>query len=350
MDVYILGRDYNAVGVLDYCSSIIWTRRYCNVGDFELYIPATQEAIALCKIGNLAQRADRPKSLMRIDTVKLSTNEESGDYLTVSGRGIEGMLSWRIVWNQTNLSGLVTAAVHQLLNENLIAPAIAERRVDGLVLGEPCACSITIQKQITGTNLLDAVKDLLESYNLGFKMEFEGGSLVFSVYEGVDRSMRQTDRPPVVFSIEYDNLLSTEYDASTASYKNVALVAGEGEGVARRTYAVGAASGLDRFEVYVDARDISSETDAGTIAEAEYNALLEEQGKEALAEAVATQAFSGTIEPNTNAVFEIDYNIGDVVQITNEYGISSAARIVEMIESWDENGYNCTPTLDSKEV
>lgn len=350
MDIYILDRSYTTLGVLDYCNSIIWARRYCDTGDFELYIPVTPEAITLCQIGNLVQRADLPESLMRIDTVNLTTDEESGDYLTVTGKGIECMIGWRIVWNQTNLNGTVTAAVGQLLTENLISPAIPERKIDGVTMGEPCECSITVQKQITGTNLLQAIKDILNSYNLGFKVLFENAMLNFYVYSGLDRSTNQKDRPPVVFSAEYDNLLSTQYDASTAEYKNIALVAGEGEGVNRRKYAVGTASGLDRYEVFVDARDISSETDTGTLPESDYNNLLIAQGNEALAEAVATQAFSGTIEPSTNFIFGTDYQIGDIVQITNEYGISTAARIVEMIESWDENGYNCTPTLDSKEV
>lgn len=350
MDVYVLDASYQTIGVVDYCKSVIWTRRYCDVGDFELYLPATEEALELLKFGALLQRADKPESIMRVDTISLTTDEESGDYLSVSGKGIECVIGWRIVWNQTNLNGTVPAAVGQLLAENLISPAIPERKIEGITIGQLCECNTVIQKQITGDNLLDAVKEILMAYRMGFKVEFDGIGLVISIYNGVDRSRRQTERPAVEFGAEYDNMLATQYDASQAELKNVALVAGEGEGISRRRYTVGSAAGLDRREVYVDARDISSDAESGTLPDDTYNSMLAAQGVEALAETVATQSFSGTVESGTNFTFETDYFIGDIVQTTNEYGISMAARITEMIECWDENGYSCTPTFDNKEV
>lgn len=45
---------------------------------------------------------------------------------------------------------------------------------------------------------------------------------------------------------------------SSQNYRNVALVAGEGEGLDRKTIPVGAAEGMERYELYVDARDVSS--------------------------------------------------------------------------------------------
>lgn len=45
-----------------------------------------------------------------------------------------------------------------------------------------------------------------------------------------------------------------------------------------------------------------------------------------------------------------DYFLGDVVQVINEYGISAAPRIVEIIESEDENGKSTVPTFSTWEV
>ena len=50
MYIYVLDSEYNKIGVIDYCESIIWTTRYCDSGDFELYLPVTLDAMDLLKI------------------------------------------------------------------------------------------------------------------------------------------------------------------------------------------------------------------------------------------------------------------------------------------------------------
>lgn len=350
MDIYVLSQDFKKLDIIDYCASVIWTRRYCKAGDFELYLPITAAAVKVLTPGNYLVRSDMPDNLMVIQGVKITTDEEDGDYLTVTGQGTESIIAKRIVWEQTNLNGTITAAAQKLLNENVIKPTDTARKIAVVEIGDCCQCAMTITKQITGTNLLDAIIDLLSPYKLGFKVVFTGSSLKFCIYNGVDRSADQSDRPRVVFNADFDNLLASEYTADISEYKNIALVAGEGEGVQRKTYTVGNASGLDRIETYVDARDISSEVDGGKLTTAEYNELLKAKGVEALAETITKQSFEGTIEPTVNYTFGVDYDLGDIVQITNEYGITAPARITEVIESWSDTGYSCIPTFSSEEV
>ena len=47
MNVYILDRSFNKVGVIDDYTSLIWRPAYYSVGDFELYLRASSEAVAL---------------------------------------------------------------------------------------------------------------------------------------------------------------------------------------------------------------------------------------------------------------------------------------------------------------
>lgn len=350
MDIYVLDTAYKKIGIIDYSQSIIWTSRYCDAGDFELYLPVTSEALQLLKVGHSLMRSDKPDQLMIISSLQITTDEEAGDYITISGKSSEGIIGKRIVWKQTNLSGTLTDCVTRLMNENIISPEIAERAINHIEMGNCCECSITLNKQITGDNLLDAIIAILSTYNLGFKFTFTGSKLKFCIYSGVDRSANQTDRPQVIFSPEYDNLISSDYAADISEFKNIALVAGEGEGINRRTFTVGNASGMDRVEIFVDARDISSEVDGGTLPATEYNALLSAKGIEALSETSIKESFSGTVDPQVNYQFGIDYSLGDIVQVVNEYGISAPARITEVIEAWDENGYSCIPTFNSEEV
>ena len=45
-----------------------------------------------------------------------------------------------------------------------------------------------------------------------------------------------------------------------------------------------------------------------------------------------------------------DYNLGDKVQVENEYGISGTAVVTEVTEVEDETGYNVYPTLSEWRV
>lgn len=60
----------------------------------------------------------------------------------------------------------------------------------------------------------------------------------FALRRGVDRSYNQLANPWVVFSPGYENLIRTDYLNSNTAYRNVALVAGEGEGADRKTSVV----------------------------------------------------------------------------------------------------------------
>ena len=140
--------------------------------------------------------------------------------------------------------------------------------------------------------------------------------------------------------------INSNYYYSKAACKNVTLVAGEGEGSDRRTLSVGTASGLERRELFTDARDISSTTQDGTLTTAEYNALLTARGNEKLAENTPAVAFEGEVETTKLFQYGRDFYMGDIVQITNEYGIEGAARIVEIVMSDDETGFTIYPTFE----
>ena len=182
---------------------------------------------------------------------------------------------------------------------------------------------------------------------MGWDVYIRNGKYVFTLWKGVDRSYNQDDVPHVVFSQEFDNLLTSDYMVNTENYKNVALVAGEGEGLNRKTSTVGTASGLDRYELYVDARDISSND--GEIDTIIYDAMLKERGSERLAENTVTTTADGEIAPETNYVINEDYFLGDIVQIVTNH-TEFRCRITEIIDSEDINGRTVIPTYEMEGI
>ena len=82
----------------------------------------------------------------------------------------------------------------------------------------------------------EAVTALCEASGLGVSISLipENQQLLFEVLEGVDRSANQSNRPPMIFNVDYDNVTNREFISDISEYKNTAIVAGQGEGAERR--------------------------------------------------------------------------------------------------------------------
>lgn len=208
-----------------------------------------------------------------------------------------------------------------------------------------------ISAQYTGDGLMAVIEEICTAYGLGFRAVADGLERItpaIELFEGMDRSERQSKNSIVEFSAEYENLLSSTYILDTTKYKNVALVAGEGEGKARKRSTYGSASGMQRRELFVDARDLS--TNEGEISDAEYTAQLKARGAEQLTEHNITEVFDGEIDTSNNYVLDEDYTLGDIVTLENEYGIRKNVRIASIMECWDSAGYTAIPTYENLEV
>lgn len=344
MDIYVLNKQLEIIDILDQAESIIWTDRYNSPGDFEIYIPANDRVIDVLQIDYYVMRRESDMVGI-IKNISLTTDAENGNYYTVTGRDLKSILERRIIWTQTQLSGNAERAIRRLVTENIIAPSVDDRKISNFVLGDVVGLTETISQQFTGDNLLEAIQSICESLNYGFKVTLENKQFVFSLYKGVDRSENQNSVPRVTFSPEFDNLVSTDYNWDETNYKNVALVMGEGEGAARRRQTVGSASGLDRYELYVDSRDVSSND--GTVTEEDYQAQLNQQGVEALAETAIVETFDGEVISGMTYIYNQDFFLGDVVTAENEFGIRAAVRVTEVIESEDATGYKIIPTFNN---
>ena len=355
MDIHILDQSFNLVGIIDEYVSLIWRPAYYDVGDFELYVNASTNNIELLQEGYYLVRdtdisVDSSgnviyNKVMIIKNHKITTDVENGDYLLVSGRELKFILNQRIVWTQTNLDSNVETAIRRLVNDNAISPANTNRIIPNLILDDLSNISGPIRKQITGDKLDEAITEICKTYNLGWNIYIKANKLVFKVYQGLDRSYNQTDRPYVVFSDDFENIINSEYELNTENYANTALVAGEGEGSARTTTTLNDNnSGLNRYEVYIDSRDTSSND--GEVSASDYTSLLAEKAIEKLSEYAITTAFTGEVQYDYNFEYGKDYYLGDIVTVINRYGLSGNVRVLSTIESDDENGTKLIPQFN----
>lgn len=286
---------------------------------------------------------------MVIEKIQINSDVEDGNIITVTGRSLESILDRRIIWGQKTLSGNLQNGIKALLDENVISPSKENRKIDRFVFEESSDTTITemtIEAQYTGDNLYDVICDICSDRGIGFKVTLnDENKFAFKLYAGVDRSYDQEKVPYVIFSPKYDNMLSSNYLESKSALKNVTLVGGEGEGSARRYTAVGNSAGLDRREMFTDARDISSDVDGKKLSDSEYISQLRQRGSEDLSEYMDIVSFEGQAETSQLFVYGKDFFTGDIVQIVDEYGHEAKSRVIEMVVSDNEEGYSAYPTF-----
>lgn len=350
MELYVLDTNFRILSVLDSFESIIWTDRFQEYGDFELYSPANTTLINQLQKDYYLYNRESEYSMI-IESIKLSDDNEAGKHITVTGRSLESILDRRIIWTQTVISGNLQTGIKKLLDENAINPNDVNRKIPNLIFEtstDPAITSLTIDEaQYTGDNLYETIVDLCLAYKIGFKVTLNNNNqFVFKLYSGTDRSYIQETNPYVVFSPNFENIINSNYLDTNEVYKTITLVAGEGEGSARKTAVVGSGSGLNRRELFTDARDISSNVDGGTISAAQYNNMLVARGTEKLEEHKIKKTFEGQVESTVLFSYGKDFFLGDIVQVVNEYGIESRSRVTEIIRSEDEEGFRIYPTFE----
>lgn len=261
MDLYIMNPELEIIKVVDSASSVIWVRRYNEAGDFEVYIKANDAILEHMKPDNYIKRFDNDMAVI-IEKPLLITDEEEGDYYTITGRDLKSLLSRRLVWAAAyNVSGTVKEVVNQILTDNVINPADESRKINNFIIGEYEITDHVIQGQYTGADIYELIVELCKTYNLGWNIKInDDKQFEFYMYEGADRSYAQDVNDYVVFSNDFENLVTTEYVYDKSALKNAALIGGEGEGSYRRMHSIGSASDANRREMFVDAADIKSDT------------------------------------------------------------------------------------------
>lgn len=349
MEALILDKAFNAVCVIDAYEAFIWTERYNKAGDFELHVVASEKILNDIQIDYYVYLAESDK-LMIIESFNLSTDPKHGNKLIISGRSLESILDRRIIWSQTILDGYLQGQIKKLINQNIISPSDSNRAIPNFIFEDttdPTIEIMMIKSQYTGDNLYEVLVSICEDFGIGFKVYLnDSNQFVFKLFNGEDRSFDQNYNNPIIFSPEFDNLLDTKYSYNKTYLKTIGLVAGEGEGSDRKTISTGdnTITGLDRRELYVDARDLS--TNDGEIDLATYYSQLIQRGDEKLAECGSELYFDGSMETALSFKYGVDFNIGDIVDIENEYGVSAKCRVIEFVRAQDKSGFSAYPSFE----
>ncbi|MCW6105663.1 siphovirus ReqiPepy6 Gp37-like family protein [Clostridium sporogenes] len=368
MELYIFNRELELKGILDTFTSLRWIRRYSKTGEFELHCTLNFDTLELLKRENIIYKKDDVEAGY-IETRQLKIGEDGQEYLEIKGKLLTNYLDRRISWDRVNFYGKTEELMRELVNYNAINPTNINRKIPNLALGNLKGFTEDIKYQNSFGNIIECLENISNTNNLGYRnlLDIKNRKILFDVYKGVDRAINNGTIAPCIFSRDFENILEQEYMDSLNNYRNTTLIAGAGEGKDRKITSIENGKGLDRYELYVDARDIQdteekkkivTETDEeGNITEHEeteeveipwerYKPLLIQRGKEKLEECQEIRTFDSKINTNGNNVYKKDFDLGDIVTVVDKnWGIRIDTRITEIEEVYEEKGLEVNITF-----
>lgn len=337
MEVRVYSQDLKFQGVSENQTSVIWNRKYYDVGNFEIHLPITNNNVKLYQINNIVWLSEHEEAGV-IEEIKFTQNHNTNK-MVVKGRFLESYMDRRLIHPTFNFSGKTEVAMRNLLDN--IRPVIPY-----VYLGTLQGFNDTIDFQVTWKTLLLMETKLAQSANIGyrFKPDFVNRKIYFNTYKGLDRTRSQHVRSFTEFSEEFNNIDETVLTLNNKLEKNVAYVLGEGEGENRIVEIVGddTLTGYERKELYVDARDLTSMD----LTEAQYRAALRQRGLEKLEENSSRKAFECDTIPYGNFVYKQNYDLGDIVTVKKgTWGLTENLRITEIMEIYEHDIMSIVPTL-----
>ena len=329
---------FDFITEVDTVASVMWTKRWHKQGEFQIVVNQHMEHVDELLEGRIVSiGTDKTGIIAHIE----ETTSESGkgdDQLLIRGYDLKGILAKRITIPPSGQAydgqtSDVETLMKRYVNNNAVTTTV-ERIIANLKIAPNLNRGSSFFYQTRFKSLLDELEKLSVVSGIGWDVLFNGTSYLFDVLEGRDLSSIQNVNPPVIFSAEFDNVKSQKVIESSFDYKNVAIVAGQGEGAEREIVVIGSTSGLDRNEVYIDARDIN---ESGSLAD---------RGEQKLAEYAKVESFETSVLTYGPFEYGRDWKLGDIVTVQNAKKTRTAhLRVTEIVEIIEKDGYQLDVTF-----
>lgn len=345
MRMEIINHKFERLGVINKFNMIQYNPKYSGIGSFELSCALNEENKSLIVEDNILWIEDEYAGVIQyID--KSSDNE-----IKAKGKLLSVVLNWRTVIKTYEANKLTTGIFEELVRLNFMADD--ERKIEGFTFINNVIDNTAIRYQVTGKSLSDIFQPLSETYDIGYEvyLNMEEKAFEFTLFRGKDLTIGNKDgNKPVIFGTDFNNILKSEYVSDNNNYRNVAYVAGEGEGENRVVVEVKQteSAGFFRREIVVDARDIQKANSISRMTDEEYNELLQQRGKEKLSELRKVESYDAELmsDARTGFVYGKDYFLGDTVSVVDKnLGVILSAKITEVTVTFAEDGYTVEPTF-----
>ena len=355
MQIQVFNLDLDFLGICEEINDIEWVREFYKGGRFTMNAKLNEHNLELLKKDRILIKDNNFDEPMIIEYRELSEGENGDEDFIITGNS----LTTRILSSRVTASRQVEKDKIDVVMKNILRKQTEGelRAFKGLSYSEDKDYFTDIIEHKSLYKALDEeFETLSRMYDIGHKISIDmtNKSFVFDVYQMDDIS------DSVLFTVDFDNLKNQRFIDSHDNYKNVAIVAGQGNSdldedddetrdkviINNEEYI-----GFDRREVYIDARDINKDTKKGTDKDGNEidipvvngeNAvkLLTARGYEKLVEVQPIESFEGDLVEN-NYRYKIDFNLGNKVTVRNrKWGVEFIQRITKITENYGPYGSN----------
>jgi hypothetical protein len=374
MDIYILDVLLRPIDVVDQYISFIWAERWDEMGDFELVTLSTpnnkRRFVADTKLS-----ITQSKRVMIVETIDETDDVENGSVLKVKGRCLNSILEKRPAVRYSTLSGAISVSWDTYGWTPLELPVLYFMSI--CYWGDSSPGDVIPFVQETGSlypaenipdpwpsdfewstkpkDLYTAIRDICSAYDIGFRFykDPNASKLYFEATMGSDRTTQQTDFTPVIFSQDMANLIDTTEYTDYAKYYNAILVVyyykdefdndvamSEFVKASELNYSEG---GFDQKVKLLNVTQLPEDMDLVDVP-----AYLIKLGEEELGRNKPVNVYDGEVAKNSTYVYEMDYNLGDIVEVRGSTGGTAYMRVVEQIFKSDSAGDAAYPSLITK--
>lgn len=358
LKLVVFDLEFNILGMVEEYKLAQYTAEFNGTGSFQITCPAVgTDNVSLLKEDRVIWFEGTKAGIIQY-VAKDRTNVTQ---IIVKGCMLNGFLEWRSVHPTYTITNTPEIVMHSVVAEfcssntdtRLNFPNFEYSSVSGF--DDP---SITWQN--TGKSVADCLVDIGDSNGLGHEIQFlpMDKLYMFTILKGADRRVgNENGNTPVIFSVDLNNILSSDYTLNLQEYRNYVIIYGEGEGAERRNTRFfrndEEVSGFHLRELYVDARDLQStstddEGNETSMSDADYMAGLVQRGNEKFEDAKKVESYTAEIRNDALTLFTYgkDYFLGDTVTVIDkELEIRIDATVTSVTASETAEGYTLEPTF-----
>lgn len=364
---------YESGPIISGLTNKLWVERFTESGEFKFSGPATFDLLEALPIGALISHINT-KTIMMVEDWEIVEKKGEDSVITFTGRSLDAFLNYRVLTDDDqgfdDTMNDHRASPHILPTArpwDQVVTVIRRQTVTGFAIRDSFEIpwfevtdTVPVIPKIDhpdwySTDDVEAKRENLYTGVRKLLSEFDGGIKILRPVPGVEPNIkfvihmgeeRQND---VQFSHVNGDIETARYYWSDRAKENFAYVAAQYQGkiVVKTGYSL--ASGFDRRVFRIDAGDINinpAEAGWAGFAEAEkLDKIMKRRGKIQLRKATRRKIFEATISRYNSYVFRKDYDVGDMVFVRGNYGVTEVMRVNEFAETEDESGESGFPTL-----
>ena len=314
MILHVMDETFAYKGRIENYISLRWKEQYQGKGMFTMIVDDTEQNAAMLQRGRILLRGDRKTAML---IVKITRNS-ADNTIHLFGHTYLAMLERRVIpgpYTGTDVEQLIIQSFGE--NRRNLPIATASTGVDAVLEEET---------EIKDADMLLTYLDLCEKCDVGLKIHSDYRTRIHTlqVYQGRDLAYKE-GVGGIVFSIEFGNMLSVSVDEDDSIYKNICYVRGTKKNDTEILLEVGDAGEYDRREMIIQGSIQKDDQ-----SDADYEAMLIKEGRDALQEYYDVANFTAEISPEKLGK---SYDLGDLVTCNaTRYGVRFNARITEFEE------------------